>query len=90
LIEQGWKDVTDSRDKSGNKTYENPKTGEKVIYDKGKGKMRDTIIDIIQTLQGQTADTLIKMEIQYMMVQDHHIYILKNGGKVSNASICIF
>jgi hypothetical protein len=38
LVEQGWKDVTDPRDKSGNKTYVNPKTGEKVRYDEGKGK----------------------------------------------------
>lgn len=33
LVEQGWKDVTNPRDKSGNRTYENPKTGKKVRYD---------------------------------------------------------
>lgn len=39
LVDKGWKDVTDPRDKSGNKTYKNPKTGEKVRYDEtGDGK----------------------------------------------------
>ena len=36
LINKGWKEVTDPRNKSGSREFENPQTGEKVRFDPGK------------------------------------------------------
>lgn len=53
-------------------------------------RIKDIIIGIIQTQQVQMTDIMIKMEIRYEMVQNHHTYILKNGGRLFNESIRVF